>query len=413
MKLLFIATGFPPATFSENLCNGKLVLALLKAGFQVDVVSRAFDSTTYSNTWAEPWLALRPVTCELAYPLGSRQERVFDVFASSLKMRTFPLDGVRWARRAYERALELHAEKHYDVVMTRSPSDIPHLVGYRFSRKTGVKWVANWNDPAAPIWPEPYGCPYPLRKRKQLMAQTAKFLRQAAVNTFPSARLRNHFLSYFPLLKDKETRVVPHIGLLPELLPRVETAEPGPQLRMCHSGNLSPERNPDLLFLAMRELIDEGCADFRLDIMGHTNAYTESLVRQHHLSGHVHFLGGLPYMDALRQMGTYDVLVLLEAMLKEGIFFPSKFTDYAQLGKPILAVSPTHGFAHDVIAQCGGGLAVDNTNVEAIKSGLRTLIQSWKAGRLTADFDPRALYAGFAPDHVLALYRDLFESLAR
>lgn len=27
MKILFIAVGFPPATMSENLCNGKLVLA--------------------------------------------------------------------------------------------------------------------------------------------------------------------------------------------------------------------------------------------------------------------------------------------------------------------------------------------------------------------------------------------------
>lgn len=413
MKLLFIATGFPPATFSENLCNGKLVLALLKAGHQVDVLSRASDSMTYCNTWADPWLPLRPLTCELAYPLGSRVGRAFDVFASSLKMGTFPLDGVRWARRAYEKALALHAEKHYDVVMTRSPSDIPHLVGYKFSRKTGVKWVANWNDPAAPIWPEPYGCPYSARQRKRLMAQTACFLRQASVNTFPSARLRDHFISFFPLLKEKECRVIPHIGLLSELLPKGEAVVVTEPMRMCHSGNLSPERNPDLLFLAMRQLLDEGCADFRLDIMGHTNAYTESLVRQHHLTDYVRFLGGQPYMDALRQMGTYDVLVLLEAVMKEGIFFPSKFTDYAQLGKPILAISPTAGFAHDVLTQWGGGLAVDNTSVEAIKSGLRTFIQSWKAGRLTADFDPRALYADFAPDHVVALYRDLFESLAR
>ena len=162
-----------------------------------------------------------------------------------------------------------------------------------------------------------------------------------------------------------------------------------------------------------RELIDEGCADFRLDIMGHTNAYAEGLVHQYHLTDHVHFLGGQPYMDALRTMGTYDVLVLLEAVMKTGIFFPSKFTDYAQLGKPILAISPTDGFAHDVLTQLGGGLAVDNTSVEAIKSGLRTLVRSWQAGRLAADFDTRALYADFAPDHVVALYGNLFEALAR
>ena len=35
-----IATGYPPYLFSENLCNGKLVMALLQAGIEVDVISR-------------------------------------------------------------------------------------------------------------------------------------------------------------------------------------------------------------------------------------------------------------------------------------------------------------------------------------------------------------------------------------
>lgn len=40
MKILFIASGYLPYTFSENLCNAKLVYALQEAGWHVDVISK-------------------------------------------------------------------------------------------------------------------------------------------------------------------------------------------------------------------------------------------------------------------------------------------------------------------------------------------------------------------------------------
>ena len=59
MKLLFIASGYLPYTFSENLCNAKLVYALQRHGCHVDVISKRDEGATYSAEWTEPWLALR------------------------------------------------------------------------------------------------------------------------------------------------------------------------------------------------------------------------------------------------------------------------------------------------------------------------------------------------------------------
>lgn len=50
-----IATGYPPYLFSENLCNGKLVMALLQAGIEVDVISRIDEGPSYGTDWTEPW----------------------------------------------------------------------------------------------------------------------------------------------------------------------------------------------------------------------------------------------------------------------------------------------------------------------------------------------------------------------
>ena len=46
-----IATGYPPYLFSENLCNGKLVMALLQAGIEVDVISRIDEGPSYGTDW--------------------------------------------------------------------------------------------------------------------------------------------------------------------------------------------------------------------------------------------------------------------------------------------------------------------------------------------------------------------------
>ena len=156
MKILFIASGYLPYTFSENLCNAKLVYALQEAGWHVDVISKKDNGPTYSTEWQEPWLPLKEHTYEVSYFVGGKLSRLYDLLRSSIMMGGFPVDGIRWARRAYQKAMSLHKSNHYDVVITRSPSDIPHIVGYKFAKKTGIKWIANWNDPASTIWPEPY-----------------------------------------------------------------------------------------------------------------------------------------------------------------------------------------------------------------------------------------------------------------
>ena len=156
MRLLLIAPGYLPYTFSENLCNGKLVYAMYKRGWHVDVISKVDEGPSYSNEWTEPWLPLKETNITITYEVGGRLARIYDTLRSSFKMGIYPEGGIRWACRAYELALKLCKENHYDAVLTRSPNDIPHVIGLRLKEKLGIRWIANWNDPAAPIWPEPY-----------------------------------------------------------------------------------------------------------------------------------------------------------------------------------------------------------------------------------------------------------------
>lgn len=406
MKALLITIGYVPYTFSEALCNAKLVYALLQSGWEVDVISRVDDGHNYSTEWQEPWMCLKPHTHEMAYPLGNKISRTWDLLRSTLQMGGYPLAGIRWARRAYQKAVELHKANHYDVVLTRSPSDVPHIVGYKLKQSFGVRWVANWNDPSSTIWPEPYTHHFSESKTKMLEKYTIQCLKGADVNTFPSQSLLDHFIEHFPFLRNQRTEVIPHIALWESLYTPAKRVKKD-KLYLCHSGNLSAERNPELLFRAMREMIDEGHSLIQLDIMGHINDYTQQLIDKYGLSGYVGCAGSYPYMEAMQRLQAYDVLVLLEARLKRGIFFASKFTDYAQSTRPILAVSPKEGFAHDMLTQYGGGVFVDNEDYKDIKRGLLELYKAWETNTLGSTYNTHRLYAEFSAQKVVDIYNHI------
>ena len=112
-------------------------------------------------------------------------------------------------------------------------------------------------------------------------------------------------------------------------------------------------------------------------------------------------------MEAIRKMQEFDCLVLLEAKLRKGIFFASKFTDYAQIGKPILAISPKTGFAANAISQFGGGISVDNENYRDIKQGIKSLYDSWLSGSLSEQYSTASLYKQVSASCVLQIYSDI------
>lgn len=407
MRLLMIAVGYLPYTFSEGLCNGKLVYAMTKEGWQVDVITKVDDGNTYSTKWTEPWLPLKDNTQIIEYPLGGKITRACDVLHGALTLNTYPEEGIRWAYRAYKLARKLCQEYSYDAVLTRSPSDIPHLIGLRLKEKLGIRWIANWNDPAAPIWPEPYKHHFSPRVQNRKDRITIKCLKEADINTFPSQSLLDHFITHYPFLSQRHTEVIPHIALHPSIFPIVKEIPVTRYFQMCHSGNLSFERNPELTFKAISELVDEGYTKLRFSIMGHFNDYTQSLINKYHLEQYVTCIGSFSYMDAIRKMQEFDCLVLLEAQLKKGIFFASKFTDYAQIGKPILAISPSNGFAAETMSRYGGGVCVDNEDYHSIKKGIIALYQAWQQGTLSSLYCTKRLYQQVSAERVVELYKNL------
>ena len=406
MKLLMIAWGYVPYSFSEGLCNAKLNYALDEKGIEVTTISRVDTGNTYDKSWTSPWDKLKENTILIDYPRGNFLTRSCDIIYSSIVMDVYNERGIRWARRVYQKALSLLKEEHFDAILTRSPNDISHIIGYKLKKKTGIKWIANWNDPADPIWPAEYSHNYPEKKQQKKIMETWKLLSFADINTFPSDTLRQHFLSNFPGLEGLRTEVIPHISLTESLWPKIKFKNNFSKIRLINSGNLSQERNPENLFIALNKLRNEGFLNIEFHIMGHFNDFVKSLIEKYNLKSIVKSIGSFGYLESVAKLQEYDILVLIEAKLEKGIFFASKITDYAQSGLPILAISPTNGFAKDMITKYKAGIVTDNLSIDSIYEGIKTLITD---NNRIYNYNSSKLSEQFKSDNIVKKYISLIE----
>ena len=81
----------------------------------------------------------------------------------------------------------------------------------------------------------------------------------------------------------------------------------------------------------------------------------------------------------------------------------------AKFGRPppfapvALAISPTNGFANDMISIYHSGILADNSNIQTIQDAIEQVIQLWKNKRLDtlSSYD---MYQMFAPAKVVSQY---------
>jgi glycosyltransferase involved in cell wall biosynthesis len=392
MKILFIAPGFAPYEFSENIVNSKLVLALIQSGHYVDVITKVDEGNVYSNSWIYPWSELESITTIPVYARETPFKRLLDIGVSSYKFRT-AMEGIRWAARAYKIALQKIGSTQYDVMMTRSPADIGHLVGLKLKKQTGLPWIANWNDPAVTIWPGEYKTRLSAFQRYFYRNLAQDVIKYCDLMTFPCKELRDHFALKFHIKKEK-TRVIPHINLAKAI--NINALVSHGIVRMCHAGNLSRERRPENLFLALKDVIKKNPDVFiKLDIIGSIHEDFEDMIRSLDLHQNIESIGSMSYGKTMEALNNYDILVVLEAPVEVGIFLPSKIVDYSQLHKPILSISPVVGCLSRMMNCYGGGMAVNCESQEDISKGLQKYIESWRKGMLAEMFDSTRLNSNF------------------
>ena len=415
--LMFAPACFPPGD-PEAFVNANLVMAAGEAGWQVDVLTTGGSQKRYPydpDAW--PGLAARSVpVVEL-----KKQDRAGRLLAAA---QTFAVSGHlvgggRWALPATEAAMRLVAAGSYDCIMSRSLPPMAHLAALLMVRKTGLPWIANWNDPV-PLdkFPAPYA--YGKGQKAPLGFWMTRYFREvcelAAWHTFPCERLREYISGYMPFDISKKSSVVPHIasrGAVPENGARSRDRTAG--FTLIHAGSLSLPRSPRVFLEGVRLFLHRNRPPegFSVVFVVDRTEEVHRIAKACGIENLVRVEKSRPYTEMPALLGTADVLVIIEAMVEEGIFLPSKFVDYVRTGRPILAVSPPIGTLADILNHQGGGIAVDGRRPEAVADALQTLYGCWVNGTLEHRFGSSRLHRLYSSETVLGAYSEIFARIRR
>ena len=371
-----IAPGSYPVTSAECIVNVKLLQAMTKCGqFEVDLVSKAIKWQDYPSDSME----------DLNIKVNSHKIIVSD---NKLNIKTIfqhikcyllfgtVYKGSHWAANAFPYIKQLIKENRYDYILTKNESSF--LLGYYFKKHYGIKWIATWNDPFPRIlYPEAYRKYWNLKPRLSDSKCINIIRRYTDNNIFPNERLRDHLLKTFRIPLSRTT-IIPHV-----VLDQNNTnIKRGSSLKIIHSGNINYPRDPEL-FLGALEQFFGSKPDAQLDvyILGVTGQDIDQKIAAHSLKEHVHTISPVSYQNSMEMLKEYDIAVIIEAKCDEGIFLPTKVSDFMQAGVPIFAISPAKGILNDLFNNGSIPYYASNESKEEIRLQIEKIYDDYKSAK--------------------------------
>lgn len=403
--LLFAPLCYPPAG-SEAIVTSKLVIAMIEAGWHIDVITQADFGQFYPSNKERLW---DPILRVLHSIEGIRNGGFVDTI-SNRRLFRFLKRGrpLLWACKAAIKGWGLMRNKTYDYVLSRAAPQYGHLPALMLSYLYEVPWIASWSDPMPPRKaPPPYGEGKTTRLPVYIQFYYKALSARVDRHIIPCERLKNYFADYVPAFKSK-SYVIPHIVLTKLCMPPSDTLE----FTICHAGSLA-HRDIVVFLGGVRRFIrgNPAAESTVIKFIGPSTDSLQQIVDSLELNKNIEIHDTKTYVETQAELARSTALVIIEAHVEEGIFFPSKFADYVQTGRPILAVSPVSGNLHDLISLYGGGIAADNTDELRVEEALSTLFLTWRQGALQKSYGSSIYDKLFTEQKILADYLHIFGNL--
>jgi hypothetical protein len=184
---------------------------------------------------------------------------------------------------------------------------------------------------------------------------------------------------------------------------------------LVHAGKLNTtagKRPSNGLLKALRRLVEthpKARSSTTLRLVVPRDRETETLAAELDVEQLVESTDRVSYEESLRHIASARVTVLIEADVREGIYFPSKLADYLAARKPVLALSPRVGTAADMPAD-SGVVRVDVNDDDTIYKVLQELYEDFAQGALDGRRPSGGFSEQFTPQSVARTFVESLEN---
>lgn len=318
-KVLLVTRHFPPLVSGGARRPLAFLRALETAGYDVAVMSPAAPGGVHH-------LAVPHAYSEAPHGVGDGVE-------GAVRLRDHvlvPDADLGWAVRCLQMRLPFRP----DVVVTTSPPESVHLVGYALKRRFGCTWLADFRDHwcIAPLSPIRVRFAY----RRRLEQRLARWwLGQADCVIAAGEGVADEVFAYAPQAGAGMIRNT-DLALEPSGLELAELGDEG--VHIVHTGSFSLSDPGRRLNPVIDALEGSENPSLRLHLVGKLTRSEIARAESSSRAGHIAIHGPVPMAQARAFQRAADILLLVAAPGSPHL--PGKLTEYRAAGKSILAIGP-------------------------------------------------------------------------
>ena len=257
-----------------------------------------------------------------------------------------------WIGGSVRRLTKYLAEHPVDAILSDGPPHSNTRIATLVSRHTGIPWLADFQDPWTQVdYYQMLNLTGWGRRRHERLEQEA--FAQARLTTIVSPSWKHDLET----IGAHNVRVL-YWGYDPDDFAGLRR-QPHPKFTLTHLGIMGHDRNPEVLFAALRSLSDtvEGFAeDFELRLYGQIDHRVLNSIERYGLAGQVVFAGSVSREEALQQtLDSRVLLLLLNQQANARGRIPGKLFEYLAVGRPVINFGPEDSDVAGILKRAGRG----------------------------------------------------------
>jgi glycosyltransferase involved in cell wall biosynthesis len=278
-----------------------------------------------------------------------------------------------WVKPSVNYLKKYIEENNIDTIVTSGPPHSLHLIGLRLKKELNIKWFADFRDPWTTIG---Y---HKALKLSSSAEKKHKELEHEVLNSADTIIVTSKTTkTEFEAITSKPIEVITN-GYDAE---KIEKQPLDEKFTLAHIGSFLSERNPRILWQALKEIVSENTDfknDFRLKLIGATSQEVLDTIASFQLNDYVQNLGYVSHQEAIEHQRKSQVLLLIEINSSDTkSIIPGKLFEYMVSERPIIAIGPEGSDFAEIITATNTGVFFTYDEKEKLKALLLKYYQEYQ-----------------------------------
>lgn len=308
---------------------------------------------------------------------GRKQGSIAEKISVWIRGNLFIPDARKYWIRPSARFLSSYVKQHQiKYVISSGPPHSMHLIARALKKEMpDLIWLADFRDPWTNIDFYDKLMLSPLADAKHKRLEKA-VLREADAVISVGQHMSDEFKQILGQTQMAKKFVVLTNGFDEADLRKTDVPKDS-KFSLAHIGTLVKDRNPEVLWRALQELVTENEAFARaleIKLVGKLDVFVSERIEHYQLSRFVRKINYLPHNEVIReQQASHINLLLVNNTPNAKGILTGKFFEYLAAPVPILAIGPPDGELAAIIRETGSGFVSDFEDVTGCKEKILRL----------------------------------------